>query len=259
MSLLGCKLLLAVPGRNSSSAWNAVNVLGAPPKSQPTATAHSTRGAQLRVCCSDSKPQRGNPGRRRYVLPPIYLTRSDLAWGSPPWRFEQTCFVEDLDLHRHVPALTGGAGRQHVVVRFSVDSPSHSARGLWLKGTVETRLLLACEWCDAGFSEEVLAAFDVWLNGEVADDREVTSAEELAFPESDDSCDLTPVVVDAISLALPSVCLCGGASCGQFGSQPKEWASTAQAGTSSGPLAALLRGAQRQGSAKRRRSKAKKI
>ena len=127
-----------------------------------------------------------------------------------------------------------------------------------LQGIVETRLLLACEWCDAGFSEEVQAAFDVWLNGEVADDREVTSAEELAFPEGDESCDLTPVVVDAISLALPSVCLCGGASCRQFGSQPKEWASTTPTATSSGPLAALLQVAQSKGSAKRRRGKGKK-
>jgi hypothetical protein len=82
------------------------------------------------VCCSTKQQQQQ---QRRYILPPVYLNRSDLAWGSPPFRFHQTCFLEDLELHRQIPALTRGAGAEDVAVKFLVDSPSHGARGLWLK------------------------------------------------------------------------------------------------------------------------------
>jgi uncharacterized metal-binding protein YceD (DUF177 family) len=115
---------------------------------------------------------------------------------------------------------------------------------------VETRLLLACEWCNEVFAKEVEASFCTWLNAEASDDAELTSAEELAFPESQETCDLVPAVVDAISLALPSVCLCGGKRCKQYGSQPAQWASSSQpqAGKGGSPFAALLQAAQKGGS-----------
>lgn len=237
------------PVLRASCAWPSL--LGLARIRSVGAGAYGSGRAVLQVCCFSKQ--------RRYVLPPVYLNRSDLTWGTAPWRFEQTCFASDLEL-KH-PALSGDITAQDVIVNFSVDSPSHSAPGLWVKGTVATVLVLQCEWCTETFTQRIDQAFNVWLNGKVAGDADLTSAEELAFPSGDETCDLSPAVVDAISLALPSVCLCGGKHCKTLGSQLPLWAASTPQPSKGGssPFASLLRGITGRGAAKSRQSGNKKL
>lgn len=177
--------------------------------------------------------------RERYWEPPIYVRRSDLSWGRPPWKFEQTCTTSDIHLEEQVQALCDSSGTEEIIgVVFAVERPS--GPGLWVKGSVRTVLQLQCEWCSKKYSQAVDTPFQVWLNSEAYTDAQVQSAEELAFPSTDDVCDLSPAIADAISLTLPSVSLCGGTSCENLVDQPMQWASTATSSYKSSPFASLL-------------------
>ena len=63
------------------------------------------------------------------------------------------------------------------------------------------------------------------------------AADELPFPESMAACDLSPLVADAITSRLSSVCLCGGSACKTRGSEAL--AATASPAAAASPFAAL--------------------
>lgn len=175
-----------------------------------------------------------------------------MYWGTPPWRFFQTCTAAELELQRYVKAVSPSAA-QPVQVEYQVEAPTGSA-GLWVKGSVRALLQLHCEWCGQPYVRPVEAKFKTWLNGLVESEAEISSADELAFPQTHEICDLSPAVVDAISLALPPLCLCGagGEQCERAESGAVQLQSSSSRRNSkrpSSPFAALLSKAKAGGAA----------
>ncbi len=91
------------------------------------------------------------------------------------------------------------------------------------------------------------------------DATEALGANELVFQAEANLVDITPLICDAIVASLPTVCLCGGASCKQHAGRPVVWSSSTTAGTgaafSASPFAKLLANAGAQPKKKRGKSK----
>ena len=149
--------------------------------------------------------------RQAYHLPPIFISRADLNWGRPPWRFQQSCTPADLGLPLAVPALADPT--TDILVDLRVDGGS-GLPGLAVTSAVTAVLALRCEQCGAGFETAVDATTDTWLAGDAACDADLTSASELAFPEGQTVCDLSPVIVDALCATLPTVVRCAACVAG---------------------------------------------
>ena len=178
--------------------------------------------------------QRRRRQRQAYHLPPIFVSRADLNWGRPPWRFEQSCTPADLGLSTAVPALAD-AGTD-VLVDLRVDGGS-GLPGLTVTSAVSALLALRCEQCGAAFETAIDTTVDTWLAGDAASDADLTSASELAFPEGQAVCDLSPVIADAICAELPTVVRCTACVAG---AAPVWSSSPAEAGRTS-PFGVLKR------------------
>lgn len=76
------------------------------------------------------------------------------------------------------------------------------------------------------------------------DASEALAANELVFGAEANLVDITPLICDAILASLPTVCLCGGASCRQHAGRQVVWSSSPAAGTggsaAASPFAKLL-------------------
>lgn len=103
-------------------------------------------------------------------------------------------------------------------------------------------LPLRCEFCGEPF-ERVLQAVPFDAVVYLGDSGAELAANELLFDLDLGFVDITPVVCDALLGSLPTVCLCGGASCAQHAGQEVAWTVPAAApAAASSPFAKLLAG-----------------
>jgi uncharacterized metal-binding protein YceD (DUF177 family) len=183
---------------------------------------------------------------------PFFIARADLSWKQP-WRFEQTAPLAELQLRGQGVAglddtAAAAANTPHASARFKVQAPQ-GLGALVLAGEAQAAVPLRCELCGTGFITEVREPFDavVYIGDGSGGDGSAVGGGEVAFGLDDQFCDITPLVVDAIVAALPSVCQCGGGSCLQHAGREVVWVSTpaADAPPASSPFAKLLSGAQK--------------
>jgi hypothetical protein len=169
--------------------------------------------------------QRGRRPRRAGLQRedlPFFIARADLSWKQP-WRFEQTAPLAELQLRgQGVGGLddtaAAAADTPHASARFKVQAPQ-GLGALVVAGEAQAAVPLRCELCGTGFITEVRKPFDAVVyfvdgsGGGGGDDDPAVGGGEVTFGLDDQFCDITPLVVDAIVAALPSVCQCGGGSC----------------------------------------------
>lgn len=101
-------------------------------------------------------------------------------------------------------------------------------------------LPLRCEFCGEPFERALQAVpFDAVVY--LGDSGSELAANELLFEMDQGFVDLTPVVCDSLLGSLPTVCLCGGASCAQHAGKEVGWTAPAAApAAASSPFAKLL-------------------
>ncbi|KAL4458225.1 hypothetical protein ABPG75_013090 [Micractinium tetrahymenae] len=208
---------------------------------------------------SSSSPRRQRTGLRREDLA-FFIARSDLTWAQP-WRFQQAAALSELQLRAQGlaaldDAAAADAGRS-ASASFVVQLPS-GLGALVVAGGVEAAVPLRCEFCGDPFEVAVAERFDGVIHFEGAsaaladaaarggDASQVLGANELVFEAEANLVDITPLICDAILAALPTVCLCGGASCRQHAGRQVVWSSSPAAGAGGGaaasPFARLLAG-----------------
>lgn len=231
----------------------------------------SSEAADTGSSSSDAqKPKRqrrrsvGGSGLRREDLA-FFIARSDLTWEQP-WGFEQSAALAELALRQQgVAALDDDAvaasgtadAAQHVQARFTVQLPG-GLGALVVRGSVEASIPLRCEFCGDAFQAAVAEPFEgvIHLEGAsaVLNNADVSSggaelalaANELIMEADANLCDITPLIADAIVGSLPTVCLCGGASCRQHAGREVVWSATPPAAAAgmaaTSPFAKLLAG-----------------
>lgn len=104
-------------------------------------------------------------------------------------------------------------------------------------------LPLRCEFCGEPFERALQGVpFDAVVY--LGDSGSELAANELVWGDGDPDLgfvDLTPVVCDSLLGSLPTVCLCGGASCAQHAGKEVGWTAPAAApAAASSPFAKLL-------------------
>lgn len=140
---------------------------------------------------------------------PFSVSRFDLAWGSSPWSFKQSAVLENLNLN--LPSLMDSS--THVDVTFKIEK-SRGLNGLYVNGRVQAVLKRRCDRCWSELPDYFCdAGFEAWLNAEVSSESDITSAYEVAFPDTENVCDLTQLVADCILETQPSVVKCERREC----------------------------------------------
>ena len=106
--------------------------------------------------------------------------------------------------------------------------------------STQQALPLRCEFCGEPFERALQAVpFDAVVY--LGDSGTELAANELLFDLDSGFVDLSPVVCDALLGSLPTVCLCGGASCVQHTGKEVGWTAPAAApAAASSPFAKLL-------------------
>ena len=168
-----------------------------------------------RVCVS----RRRRP--KEHTPPPVVLLqRSDFKYlGKPPWVFTSQCSLQRLHLPElAVENLTPPAEQQQgeddestadVAVDLEV-TPAGS--GFFLRGSISATVGRCCDMCGDAFAQRVDGPMSLWLTAtenEFAEDAD----DEMYWPESRNTIDLSGAVRDTVVLAVPTQARCTRVEC----------------------------------------------
>lgn len=141
--------------------------------------------------------------------PAIFVKRTDLLWGQPPWQFKQQAYLPHLHPSSPVPSLLLSNPDSIATAIFKLDKgQSRGINGYFVKGSVQVEhVVVNCEWCGKEMSVgSITETFNAWLNCDASGDDSLQSANEIAFPG--EICDLSPLIVDALLENQPTVVKC---------------------------------------------------
>jgi len=153
----------------------------------------------------NSNTNRGLPAYE----PAIFVKRTDLLWGQPPWQFKQQAYLPQLHPSSPVPSLLLSNPDSIATAIFKLDKgQSRGINGYFVKGSVQVdNAVVKCEWCGKQMPvNSITETFNAWLNCDASGDDNLQSANEIAFPG--EICDLSPLIVDALLENQPTVVRC---------------------------------------------------
>jgi len=153
----------------------------------------------------NSSTNRGLPAKE----PAIFVKRTDLLWGQPPWQFKQQVYLAQLHPSSPVPSFLLSNPDSIATAIFKLDKgQSRGINGYFVKGSVQVdNAVVNCEWCGKQMPvNSITETFNAWLNCDASGDDNLQSANEIAF--LGEICDLSPLIVDALLENQPTVARC---------------------------------------------------
>ncbi|GMH43756.1 hypothetical protein BSKO_11690 [Bryopsis sp. KO-2023] len=149
--------------------------------------------------------------KKKITRGPMVFTRGFLDRCCDESAIVLTTTVGDLPLESQIDQLEAkGCKESEVQISLNV---SKISKGYFLRGDIETTLMLRCSRCFAGFMHPFSCRYQVWTNNKASTMEECVDMDELPFPASSNYLDTTQAVVDSIDGEVPSMCICGGPNC----------------------------------------------
>jgi uncharacterized metal-binding protein YceD (DUF177 family) len=151
----------------------------------------------------------------------MLLRRADFKYlGKPPWVFTHECSLQRLQLPElAVDNLTAeqqqgkDAAEDERTADVAVDlEVTPAGSGFFLRGSISATVGRCCDMCGDSFAQRVDGPISLWLTA--TENEFVHDADdELYWPESHNTIDLTGAVRDTVVLAVPTQARCARVEC----------------------------------------------